>query len=103
MVNIQECQSLVSQLMYSFPKEHPPDWAENMFQVPTRFPNHTNECIESGILTQRAQDEFVNSLATLMLVFTIRPTRKDYETVAAALVRVHPSVKDTSSNGYVSL
>ena len=64
---------------------------------------NTTHCISTGILTSKAKDEIINSLATLMLVHTVRPKPADLNTMAASLARIHPSLKDTSATGFVSV
>ena len=52
------------------------DWAEPL-TLPTRFSVETSGAIEFGILTKKARVEIHNSIATLMLVYTSRPTSND--------------------------
>ncbi len=70
--------------------------------IPTRFSTETAACVKSGVLTKKARDEIVNSLATLMLVHTSRPSPDDLTTVCKRLVRKYPVLKDKVDSGYVS-
>ena len=54
------------------------------------------------MLSQKARDEIVNSLSTLILVHTIRPTSEDYNTVCSRLVKKHAVLKDHIGSGFVS-
>lgn len=76
-------------------------WAEKLI-IPRRFSVVTNEAMKSGVLTPRARDEIVNSMATLMMVHTIRPTPNDYNTVCLRLIKAHPILRDGADSGYVS-
>ena len=51
-------------------------WAKNL-TLPTRFSKAKTGAIESGVLTRKAHVEIHNPLATLMLVYTSRPTPND--------------------------
>ena len=77
------------------------DWAEHL-TLPTRFSVETSGAIESGILTKKARVEIHNSIATLMLVYTSRPTSNDRDVVCRRLIQKYPTLKDSSLNGYVS-
>ena len=63
-------------LLVLFRTEFDKSYAEKL-AIPTRFSAETTACIKSGVLTKRSRDEIVNSLATLMLVHTSRPTPED--------------------------
>ena len=78
------------------------DWAEKLI-IPKRFSSITNEAMKSGALTPKARDEIVHSLATLIMVHTVRPTSTDYNLVCSRLVKTHPILKDRLDSGYVSL
>ena len=78
------------------------DWAER-FTIPTRFSAETLTAIKSGIPTNRARNEIVNSLATLILVHTNRPTPDDFTSVCQKLVTKYPTLKDKVDSGYVNL
>ena len=80
-------------------EEPPPDWAKHL-TLPSRF---SSGAIESGILTKRARVEIHNSMVTLMLVHTSRPTSIDRDIVCRRLVQKYPTLKDSSDTGYVSL
>ena len=77
------------------------DWAEHL-TLPARFSKETTEAIECGVLTRKARVEIHNSIATLMLVHTSRPTASDRDTVCRRLVQKFPTLKDGSDTGYVS-
>ena len=77
------------------------DWVEALV-IPKRFSTETTAAIKSGKLNNKARDEVINSLATLMMVHTIKPTSSDYNTVCSKLVRVYPLLKDSADSGYVS-
>ena len=83
---------------YRQPKE---DWADNL-AMPTRFSSPTMKAIESAILTKAARIEIVDSLATLMLVYTSRPTPHDLTTISRRLVEKYPKLRDIVDKGYVS-
>lgn len=70
--------------------------------MPVRFSAGTNEVVKTGILPKKARVEIVNSLATLMLVHTSRPSPSDLTTVSRRLVEKHPKLKDKVDNGFVS-
>ena len=76
-------------------------YAENLV-MPKRFSAETTTCVKSGILTKKASDEIVNSLATLMLVHTSRPSPDDFTTVCKRLAEKYPALKDKVDGGYVS-
>ena len=79
------------------------DWAERLtIPTPTRFSVETSEAIESGILNKKACVEVHNSVATLMLVHTSRPTSNDRDVVCRQLIQKYPTLKDGSDSGYVS-
>ena len=56
------------------------DWAKKIV-VPTRFSRETSAGLESGRITRKARDEIINSLSTLILVYTIHPMPDDYNIV----------------------
>ena len=68
-----------------------------------RFSKETTGNIAAGVLTQKTREEVVNSLSTLMLVYTIRPTPNDYNIICKRLVDKHPTLKDHAGSGYVSV
>ena len=70
--------------------------------IPTRFSSETTTAIKSGILKRRHRAEIVNSLSTLMLVHTSRPTPDDYPMVCRRLVEKYPDLSDKVDSGYVS-
>ena len=93
----------VSSIPLSPRSEEPPlNWAEHLTN-PSRFSKETSGAIVSGVLTKRARVEIHNSIATLMLVHTSRPTSSDCEVVCRCLVQKYPTLKDSSDTGYVSL
>ena len=55
-----------------------------------------------GILTQNARVEIVDSLSTLVMVHTIRPTPEDLTVLSRRLIEKHPSLHDRVDNGFVS-
>ena len=77
------------------------DWAEKII-IPTRFSAETSAALQSGVLFQKARDEIVNSLSTLILVHNIRPTSDDYNTVCNRLIKKHTVLKDHIGSGFVS-
>ena len=77
------------------------NWAEKLV-IPKRFSVVTNEALKSGALTPKLRDEIVHSMATFMMIHTIRPTPHDYNTVCLRLVKTHPILKDRIDGGYVS-
>ena len=77
------------------------DWARELI-IPVRFSAETHKAIEIGVLTRKARVEINSSLATLMMVYTIRPTPDDMHTVCRRLVQKYPTLKDNSPSGYVS-
>lgn len=78
------------------------DWAEQL-TIPVRFSGGTSEAVRSGLVTKAARIEINNSLATLVMVYTMRPTPTDMHTVCRRLVEKYPKLKDSSPNGYVSI
>ena len=76
------------------------DWAEKLV-IPSRFSVGTSAALKSGVPTRKARDEIVNSLSTLILVHTIRPTSDDYNIICKKLVEKHPILKDHVGSGYV--
>ena len=57
--------------------------------------------IKSGILNNEVRDEIVNSVSTLMMVHTLKPTSEEYNTVCSRLIMAYPTLKDNCDNGYV--
>ena len=78
-----------------------PDWARK-FTIPVHFSKATSEAIKSGVMTRAARVEVNNSLSTLMMVHTMRPSPDDIRNVCQRLVETYPMLKDSSHNGYVS-
>ena len=78
------------------------DWAEHL-TLPIRFSKETADAIESGVLTRKTRIEIHNSLATLILVHTCRPTSNDRKIVCRRLIEKYPSLRDSSPSGYVSI
>ena len=74
-------------------KQPPAEWA-NTFTIPTRFSVATTSTMKSGVLTAKARDRIVHSLATLIVVHTAYPSPSDYKTVLSKLVKKHPVLKD---------
>ena len=80
----------------------PADWADKV-TLPPRFSTGTTAAIETGILTPRHRDEIVNSVAHIMLSYTIKPSGTEYHTICRRLVQQYPTLKDDKSEtGYVS-
>lgn len=77
------------------------DWADKLV-LPTRFSTPTTEAIKTGVLTKSVRVEIVDSLSTLMLIHTSRPTPHDLDTICRRLIEKFPKLKDTVDNGYVS-
>ena len=77
------------------------NWAEKLV-ISQRFSVVTNESIKSGVLTPKARSEIVHSLATLIMIHTIRPTTDNLNTVCTRLIKMYLILKDTMDNGYVS-
>ena len=88
-------------MLVLFRTEFDKSYAEKL-AIPTRFSAETTACIKSGVLTKRSRDEIVNSLATLMLVHTSRPTPEDLTMVSRRLMEKYPILKDNVDGGYVS-
>lgn len=90
-----------------FRKDQPAliDWAD-AFVVPKRFSTDTMEamrnCTKVGSLSNKARDEIVNALSTLMMVHTIKPSGSDYNAVCLKLVKAYPLLKDRADGGFVS-
>lgn len=61
----------------------------------------TMSSIKSGVPTRKARDEVINSLATLIMVHTLRPSPDDYSAVCKKLIQKHPILKDNIGSGYV--
>ena len=76
------------------------NWAGKL-NMPKRFSTETMTAIKSGILNNRVRDEIVNSLSTLMMVHTVKPTPEEYNTVCTKLITTYPVLKDNCDNGYV--
>ena len=55
------------------------------------------------MLTRKTRVEIHNSLATLILVHTCRPTSNDRKIVCRRLIEKYPSLRDSSPSGYVSI
>lgn len=78
------------------------DWADQL-TIPTRFSEETTSFIKSGgIPSKKARDEIIQSLSTLMLVYTDRPTPDDYSIVCRKLVEKYPTLKDKVDSSFVS-
>lgn len=82
-------------------EESDPDWATKL-SIPSQFSVETMSSIKSGVPTRKARDEVINSLATLIMVHTMRPTSNDYNTVCKRLIEKHTALKDNIGSGYVS-
>ena len=78
------------------------NWAEQL-HIPTRFSSEASEAIKSGVMTRAARVEINTSVATMIMVYTIRPTPDDMNTVCWRLLQKYPKLRDNSSNGYVSI
>ena len=52
------------------------NWAKNL-TLPTRFSKGKNDAIETEVLIRKVRVEIHNTLATLMLGYTSRPTLND--------------------------
>lgn len=87
--------------MIFFSAEPVSDWAEQL-TIPVRYSGGTNEAIKSGLMTRAARVEINNALATLMMVYTMRPSPDEMHTVCRRLVQKYPKLKDSSPTGYVS-
>ena len=59
--------------------------------------------MKSGVLTPKARDEIIHSLATLIMVHTVYPSPSDYNAVLSKLVKKHPVLRDCVGSGYVSI
>ena len=77
------------------------DWADKVV-IPSRFSIETMKALASGVPTGKARDEVVKALSTLILVYTIRPTSNDYNTICSKLIKRHPVLKDHVGSGFVS-
>lgn len=69
--------------------------------IPTRFSAETTACVKSGKLSKKARDEIINSLSTMMLVHTSRPSPEDFTVICSRLVEKYPTLRDTVDNGFV--
>ena len=99
---IHPCANIVHMYTLIFRSSEPAlDWAEHL-TLPTRFSIETSGAIESGILTKKSRVEIHNSIATLMLVYTSRPTSNDRDITCRRLIQKYPTLKDSSDSGYVS-
>lgn len=81
------------------------DWL-SQFQFPESFSSRTMDAIESGILSQSARTEIVQTLATLIWVHTQRPSKNAYQTICAGLIRKFSSLADEADDDtppYVSI
>ena len=63
----------------------------------------TTSTMKSGVLTPKARDEIVHSLATLIMVYTAHPSSSDYNAVCSNLIKKHPVLRDCVGSGYVSI
>ena len=70
--------------------------------IPSRFLVETTQAVKTGVLTQKARDEIISSLTTLILVHTKRPTPNDFTTICRRLVSKYPKLKDKVDGGFVS-
>jgi len=82
-------------------KTCPADWVDKI-QIPTRFSLETTETLRLGVPTKKARDEIVNSLSTLIMVYTMNPTSKDLNAVCQKLINKHPVLTDHVRGSYVS-
>lgn len=85
-----------------FYREPSLDWAE-VLVLPSRFSTATTVAIETGVLTKSARNEIVDSLATLMLTYTSRPTSQDFTIICRRLMEKYPQLRDMIDEGYVSI
>ena len=88
--------------MYILYREPALDWADTLV-LPTRFSARTTTAIETGVLTRSSRIEIVDSLATLMLLHTSRPTPHDLDIISHRLIEKFPTLRDALDKGYVSI
>lgn len=80
----------------------PADWAEKV-TLPPRFSAGTTAAIETGILIPKHRDEIVNSVAHVMIAYTMKPSPNEYNTICRRLIQQYPTLTDNKSEtGYVS-
>ena len=84
-----------------FKDEPTSDWAQQLI-IPKRFSGKTTEAMKTGVMTKGARSEIMSALATLIMVYTIRPTPDDMYTVCRRLVQTYPKLKDSTDTGDVS-
>ena len=64
------------------------------FVIPRRFSAETTQAVKTRVLNQKARDEIISSLTTLILVHTKRPKPNDFTTICRRLVAKYPTLKD---------
>ena len=79
----------------------PTNWVD-FISIPSRFSVTTEQALKEGVPTKKARDEIVNALATLIMVYTTRPSPKDVSTICEKLIQRHPVLKDHVRGSYVS-
>ena len=62
----------------------------------------TNQAIQNKLLNSKARDEIIHSLATCIMLYTIKPTPTECSLSCKRLVSKHPGLRDTVGTGYVS-
>ena len=70
--------------------------------IPIRFSVHTESCMKKDILDNKSIYEIVDSVAFVIMRFTIRPKPKELGVICKRLVAKYPSIKDRSDSTYVS-
>lgn len=71
------------------------------FTIPDTFSTRAMECIRSGIVSQSARTEIIQTLATLIWVHTHYPSKEAYNTICSRLVTKYPTLGDDADDDLV--
>ena len=76
-------------------------WTEQV-PIPVHFSVRTESCMKKDILNNKSIYEIVDSVAFVIMRFTIRLKPRELGVICKRLVAKYPSIKDRSDSTYVS-
>lgn len=73
------------------------------FEIPEKssFSRTVQGATESGVVCSRARREICQTLRTLMLQHTSRPTHEEYTEICSKLIQKYPKLHDGGTSGSV--
>ena len=79
------------------------DWLST-FVIPehSTFSKFVHQAIDTGLVSSRARREIIQTLRTLVLQYTHRPTADQYNGVCLKLIQKYPCFRDEIGSGFVS-